>query len=218
MRAELRERLFQPFAAGAAPRGGSGLGLAICRRDRAHAGRQHRAGQPRRRGRVAGLDADGAPAAGARIRPDERRRQGHAGTRMRLDKWLWAARFYKTRAWPPRRSPRAASQVNGQAAKASREVRVGDRSRCARARCRAPCMVAGAERRARPGAGGAGAVRGDGREHRRSARGCAEQRRARRRAGADHRTGPADQARPAPAGRLGALERHGRRRRAAAAS
>lgn len=45
---------------------------------------------------------------------------------MRLDKWLWAARFYKTRALAVEQIGKGRVQVNHSAAKASREVRVGD--------------------------------------------------------------------------------------------
>ena len=45
---------------------------------------------------------------------------------MRLDKWLWAARFYKTRALAVDDIDKNRVQVNGQAAKPSRDVRVGD--------------------------------------------------------------------------------------------
>ena len=48
-------------------------------------------------------------------------------TRIRLDKWLWAARFYKTRALAAEEIGRGRVSVNGQAAKASRELKVGDR-------------------------------------------------------------------------------------------
>ena len=47
--------------------------------------------------------------------------------KVRLDKWLWAARFFKTRGLSADEIGRGRVQVNGQAAKASREVRVGDR-------------------------------------------------------------------------------------------
>ena len=47
--------------------------------------------------------------------------------KVRLDKWLWAARFYKTRSLSADEIAGGRVQVNGQAAKASREVRVGDR-------------------------------------------------------------------------------------------
>ena len=46
--------------------------------------------------------------------------------KIRLDKWLWAARFFKTRALCADEIGRGRVQVNGQTAKASREVRVGD--------------------------------------------------------------------------------------------
>ncbi len=45
---------------------------------------------------------------------------------MRLDKWLWAARFYKTRTLACDEIQLGRVQVNGAAAKASRELRVGD--------------------------------------------------------------------------------------------
>ena len=46
--------------------------------------------------------------------------------KVRLDKWLWAARFFKTRSLSSDEIGRGRVLVNGQAAKASREVRVGD--------------------------------------------------------------------------------------------
>ena len=48
------------------------------------------------------------------------------GGRVRLDKWLWAARFYKTRGLAGEEIAKGRIEVNGQAAKASREVREGD--------------------------------------------------------------------------------------------
>jgi ribosome-associated heat shock protein Hsp15 len=48
-------------------------------------------------------------------------------TGTRLDKWLWAARFYKTRGLSTDEIERGRVSVNGQPAKPSREVRVGDR-------------------------------------------------------------------------------------------
>jgi ribosome-associated heat shock protein Hsp15 len=47
--------------------------------------------------------------------------------RVRIDKWLWAARFFKTRALASRACELGRVQSNGQQAKASREVHVGDR-------------------------------------------------------------------------------------------
>ncbi|MDE2629042.1 MAG: RNA-binding S4 domain-containing protein [Burkholderiales bacterium] len=46
---------------------------------------------------------------------------------MRLDKWLWAARFFKTRSLSVDEIGKGHVELNGQAAKPSREVRVGDR-------------------------------------------------------------------------------------------
>jgi len=47
--------------------------------------------------------------------------------RVRLDKWLWAARFFKTRSLSAEEIAKGRVSVNGQVAKASREVRVADR-------------------------------------------------------------------------------------------
>jgi ribosome-associated heat shock protein Hsp15 len=46
--------------------------------------------------------------------------------KVRLDKWLWAARFYKTRSLSSEEIDKGRVRVNGQAAKPSREVRTGD--------------------------------------------------------------------------------------------
>ena len=46
---------------------------------------------------------------------------------LRIDKWLWAARFYKPRSLAADEIGKGRVQINGQDAKASREVRVGDR-------------------------------------------------------------------------------------------
>ena len=48
------------------------------------------------------------------------------GARVRLDKWLWAARFFKTRGLAGDEIGKGRVDVNGQAAKASKELRVGD--------------------------------------------------------------------------------------------
>ena len=44
----------------------------------------------------------------------------------RLDKWLWAARFFKTRALAAEEITKGRVAVNEQVAKASRELREGD--------------------------------------------------------------------------------------------
>ena len=45
---------------------------------------------------------------------------------VRMDKWLWAARFFKTRALAARACSLGRIRCNGQSAKAAREVHVGD--------------------------------------------------------------------------------------------
>lgn len=47
--------------------------------------------------------------------------------RVRLDKWLWAARFFKTRSLAAEEIAKGRVDVHCQVAKASREVRTGDR-------------------------------------------------------------------------------------------
>lgn len=47
-------------------------------------------------------------------------------TRVRIDKWLWAARFFKTRALATRACELGRIEVAGHPIKASREVRCGD--------------------------------------------------------------------------------------------
>lgn len=46
--------------------------------------------------------------------------------RLRIDKWLWAARFFKTRSLAAEEIGKNRVQVNGDVAKASREVKAGD--------------------------------------------------------------------------------------------
>jgi ribosome-associated heat shock protein Hsp15 len=45
---------------------------------------------------------------------------------MRLDKWLWAARFYKTRALASDEVDRGRVRVNGQPVKPARDLKIGD--------------------------------------------------------------------------------------------
>jgi ribosome-associated heat shock protein Hsp15 len=46
---------------------------------------------------------------------------------VRMDKWLWAARFFKTRSLAARACELGRIASNGQPAKPAREVRAGDR-------------------------------------------------------------------------------------------
>jgi ribosome-associated heat shock protein Hsp15 len=45
---------------------------------------------------------------------------------MRLDKWLWAARFYKTRTLASEEIAKGRVLVNGQEAKPARDIKAGD--------------------------------------------------------------------------------------------
>src|SRR5271170_4295408 len=47
--------------------------------------------------------------------------------RVRIDKWLWAARFFKTRSLASRACELGRVSANGQHVKPAREVRAGDR-------------------------------------------------------------------------------------------
>ncbi len=47
-------------------------------------------------------------------------------TSVRIDKWLWAARFFKTRAMASRACDLGRIQSNGQPTKPARDVRIGD--------------------------------------------------------------------------------------------
>ena len=46
--------------------------------------------------------------------------------RLRIDKWLWSARFYKTRSLASEEIDKGRVQVNGAEVKPAREVKVGD--------------------------------------------------------------------------------------------
>jgi ribosome-associated heat shock protein Hsp15 len=52
-----------------------------------------------------------------------------SGAPVRMDKWLWAARLFKTRGLASRACDLGRVQVNGTRAKPAREVRPGDRLR-----------------------------------------------------------------------------------------
>ncbi|GAB4213015.1 MAG: RNA-binding S4 domain-containing protein [Rhodoferax sp.] len=51
---------------------------------------------------------------------------GAGDDRVRIDKWLWAARFFKTRSLAAEAIAKGRVRINDEVAKASREVKVGD--------------------------------------------------------------------------------------------
>lgn len=63
--------------------------------------------------------------------------------KVRIDKWLWAARFYKTRSLATEEVHKGHVQVNGADVKAAREIRVGDTVVLLQARVRRTVLVTG---------------------------------------------------------------------------
>ncbi len=62
---------------------------------------------------------------------------------LRIDKWLWCARFFKSRGLAQEAVEGGHVQVNGERVKASRQVRIGDRLRITRERERYEVEVLG---------------------------------------------------------------------------
>ena len=62
---------------------------------------------------------------------------------LRIDKWLWCARFFKSRSLAQEAGEGGHVQVNGERAKASRPVRIGDLLRITRERERYEVEVTG---------------------------------------------------------------------------
>lgn len=85
---------------------------------------------------------------------DDTADRGHAATAagLRLDKWLWCARFFKTRGLAQQAVEGGHVQVNGERAKASRLVKVGDALRITRERERFEVAVTGIPTRRGPAA------------------------------------------------------------------
>jgi ribosome-associated heat shock protein Hsp15 len=69
---------------------------------------------------------------------------------LRIDKWLWCARFFKSRSLAQQAVDGGHVQVNGERAKASRQVKVGDRLRITRERERFEVEVVGIPERRGP--------------------------------------------------------------------
>ena len=62
---------------------------------------------------------------------------------LRIDKWLWAARFYKTRSLATEEVAKHRVQVNGQDVKPAREIRPGDTVRLRQGQIERTVMVKG---------------------------------------------------------------------------
>ncbi len=71
---------------------------------------------------------------------------------LRVDKWLWCARFFKSRGLAQEAVDGGHVQVNGERVKASRQVKVGDRLRITRERERYEIEVTGIPTRRGPAA------------------------------------------------------------------
>jgi ribosomal 50S subunit-recycling heat shock protein len=76
--------------------------------------------------------------------------------RVRLDRWLWAARFFKTRALSSAAIAGGKVQVNGTRAKPAKQLQVGDQVRVRLG----PYDWHVTVRAARPAHGGASIIRG----------------------------------------------------------
>ncbi|MDX5332630.1 MAG: RNA-binding protein [Gammaproteobacteria bacterium] len=77
-------------------------------------------------------------------------------TELRLDKWLWAARFFKTRAAATAAIGGGKVHVNGQRVKPARTVRPGDRLEILRGEERYEVVVAALNDQRRPATEAAG--------------------------------------------------------------
>ena len=71
---------------------------------------------------------------------------------MRLDKWLWAARFYKSRSLAQAACDGGKVDVNAQAAKPSRGIRAGDRVQVTQGEWRRELVVKALSERRGPAA------------------------------------------------------------------
>lgn len=90
--------------------------------------------------------------------------------RMRIDRWLWAARFFKTRGLAAEAVKGGRVHVDGQSVKPSKEVGAGDRLEITIGQVRRHVVVLGTA--SRTGERGRAPVRGERRERRRARARC----------------------------------------------
>jgi len=76
--------------------------------------------------------------------------QGSATQQLRLDKWLWHARFFKSRSQATDAAAGGLVHVNGERVKASRDIKVGDRLEITRDESRFEVVVLGMPQRRGP--------------------------------------------------------------------
>jgi ribosome-associated heat shock protein Hsp15 len=77
---------------------------------------------------------------------------GDGSPRLRIDKWLWAARFYKTRSLASDAVKGGLVQVGGQRVKPSKEIGAGDRLDITIGQTRRAVVVLGVAARRGPAA------------------------------------------------------------------
>jgi ribosome-associated heat shock protein Hsp15 len=75
--------------------------------------------------------------------------------RVRIDKWLWAARFFKTRGTATEAVVGGHVHVNGERVKPARDVKLGDRLEIRRGQQRFTVVVTGLAERRGPAAAAA---------------------------------------------------------------
>src|SRR3954469_11051152 len=84
------------------------------------------------------------------------RRAGAQMDRVRIDKWLWAARFFKTRGAATEAVTGGHVHVNGERVKPARDVKEGDRLEIRRGQMRFTVTVTGLADRRGPASAAAG--------------------------------------------------------------
>lgn len=75
---------------------------------------------------------------------------GESTQTLRLDKWLWFARFFKSRSQATDAASGGLVHVNGERVKASRDIKVGDHLRITRDDSRIEVIVRGIPQRRGP--------------------------------------------------------------------